>query len=522
MENYSDYSDSDPDANDEPELLEADERSVNREDRKPYRILKESEIRLRMEDDIKVVSAVLSVSEVDASIILRTYNWSVNRVNDAWFSDEYAVRGRVGLLGNRVPVDRFASKFVDCGICFESCRRDRIKSAACGHPYCCECWSGYIGACVDNGPGCLTMKCPEPSCSAAVGDDMINALASEEGKGKYYNYLFRSYIENSKTRKWCPAPNCEYAFDFVGGDGGSEITCLCAHKFCWNCNHNAHRPVDCETVVQWVAKSGAENVNWVLVHTKPCPKCKRNIEKNMGCMHMTCRPPCNHQFCWVCMKDWHNHGNCNRYEDKKDTQLREEAKKELEKYNHYYERYSANEVSQRKATESMKEVETKHIVTLSDVQGEPETRLNFLIDAWKQIIECRRVLKWTYAYGYYLPAHQRPMKQLFEYLQGEAESGLERLHSCAEREVQQFIDTDQRSEEFIPFRVKLIGLTEVTRNFFENLVRAIEDGLSDVTSEGACSSVVSSQGAGEESKRHRTTALDGCSRSAGRGSKRRK
>ena len=35
-----------------------------------------------------------------------------------------------------------------------------------------------------------------------------------------------------------------------------------------------------------------------------------------------------------------------------------------------------------------------------------------------QIIECRRVLKWTYAYGYYLPEHEHAKKQLFEYLQG--------------------------------------------------------------------------------------------------------
>lgn len=35
-----------------------------------------------------------------------------------------------------------------------------------------------------------------------------------------------------------------------------------------------------------------------------------------------------------------------------------------------------------------------------------------------QIIECRRVLKWTYAYGYYLPNHENAKRQLFEYLQG--------------------------------------------------------------------------------------------------------
>ena len=48
--------------------------------------------------------------------------------------------------------------------------------------------------------------------------------------------------------------------------------------------------VDCETVATWIRKNSAEseNLNWILANTKPCPKCKRPIEKNQGCMHMNC------------------------------------------------------------------------------------------------------------------------------------------------------------------------------------------------------------------------------------------
>lgn len=35
-----------------------------------------------------------------------------------------------------------------------------------------------------------------------------------------------------------------------------------------------------------------------------------------------------------------------------------------------------------------------------------------------QIVECRRVLKWTYSYGFYLPEHEHAKRQFFEYLQG--------------------------------------------------------------------------------------------------------
>jgi ariadne-1 len=23
------------------------------------------------------------------------------------------------------------------------------------------------------------------------------------------------------------------------------------------------------------------------------------VQKNYGCMHMTCRPPCKHEWCWL-------------------------------------------------------------------------------------------------------------------------------------------------------------------------------------------------------------------------------
>ncbi|KAL6188969.1 hypothetical protein ACLB2K_040359 [Fragaria x ananassa] len=499
---YSDENDaaSDYNSNDDDDyVIEEDEDGINMiQARRPennYVVLKELDIKERQEDDITSVSSVLSISRAASTILLRYYNWNVSEVLEAWFADEEKVRNTVGLLPE--PVVQFVnSRELMCGICFEAFPRSKLKSAACGHPFCFECWEGYIRSSINDGPGCLMLRCPDPSCGAAVGQDMIHMFACDDDKRKYCNYLLRSFVEDNKKTKWCPATGCEHAVNYVGDNENYDVSCLCSYDFCWNCTEETHRPVDCNTVKLWILKNSAEseNMNWILANSKPCPKCKRPIEKNQGCMHMTCSPACKFEFCWLCLGAWSDHGErtggfyaCNRYEAAKQEGVydeaerrREMAKNSLERYTHYYERWASNQLSRQKARADLHQMQTVNMEKLSEIQGQPESQLKFLSDAWQQIVECRRVLKWTYAYGYYLTEHESAKKQFFEYLQGEAESGLERLHQCAEKELLPFLNADGPSQEFIEFHTKLAGLTAVTKSYFENLVRALENHLSDL------------------------------------------
>ena len=318
------------------------------------------------------------------------------------------------------------------------------------------------------------------TCCAAIDGDMVNKLVLDEEKNKYSTYLYRSYVEENKKIKWCPGPGCEYAIEFDDNQGW-DVTCTCGFMFCWNCVEDAHRPVDCETVANWIAKDHdeSETMNWILAKTKPCPKCARPIEKKGGCMHMTCNPPCNYEFCWICLGDLDNHWNCNGYKEDKKKEV-EKAERDIKKYNHYYERWAANNLSRQKAVSTLRTVITEQIEELSEMHDKTQFQLGFILEAWQQIIECRRVLKWTYAYGYYLPEDEKAKKRLFKFLQGEAEAGLERLHGYAEKEVRQFLKDPEGSVNFEEFELKLKSLTGITKNYFEKLVRALENDLSEV------------------------------------------
>ena len=129
------------------------------------------------------------------------------------------------------------------------------------------------------------------------------------------------------------------------------------------------------------------------------------------------------------------------------------------------------------------------------------TGFKCVTDAWQQIVECRRMVKWTYAYGYYLPSLYEPdaerveqKQNFFDFLQGEAENSLERLHQCAEHELQHYINHAYKAElagtetsrnlstltEFDDFCKKLEGLTQATAGYFEKLIQAFENELSEV------------------------------------------
>lgn len=471
----------------------------------PFTVLTEKAIKQRQVAAVESVAGVLSLSKTQAGILLRNFEWCVSRVHDEWFANEARVRERVGLL-EKPPMQLSAGgrdiREIKCGICLEYHPIECMQAACCDHFFCQSCWAGYAHTSIRDGPGCLSLRCPNPDCNAAVGEEMILVLVSEEDKEKYRRYILRSYVEANRRAKWCPAPGCEYAVEFTPGNGLQDVTCDCGHHFCWNCSEEAHRPVECTTVARWILKNSAEseNMNWILANSKPCPKCKRPIEKNLGCMHITCTPPCKFEFCWLCLGAWSEHGErtggfyaCNRYEAEKkegkhdETEKRREmAKNSLERYTHYYERWASNEQSKTKALSDLKQLQTSQLEMLSDRHSLPISQLKFITEAWLQIVECRRILKWTYAYGFYLADDDVAKKQFFEYLQGEAEAGLERLHQCAEKEIRAHYDGDAPTEtSFNDFRTKLAGLTSVTRTFFHNLVMALENGLADIQSSTA-------------------------------------
>merc|ERR1719160_2066530 len=81
----------------------------------------------------------------------------------------------------------------------------------------------------------------------------------------------------------------------------------------------------------------------------------------------------------------------------------------------------------------------KKVQDLHDKHGFEIIELQFLYDALRQVRTCRRVLKWTYVYGYYLQ-ESGPEKNLFEDLQKNLEEKTDKLHEMLEKDLDSYND----------------------------------------------------------------------------------
>jgi len=289
-----------------------------------------------------------------------------------------------------------------------------------------------------------------------------------------------SFVDRNKSMRWCPAPNCEFIVSAPVGTLNVKCvgrTTACGCHFCFKCGEEAHQPGSCNELAQWSEKcqNDSETANWILANTKRCPKCNTRIEKNSGCNHMTCRS-CKHDFCWICMGPWSDHGantggyyKCNKFDETSktdDDSNASTAKRELDRYLHYYQRYHAHASGQKFAEQQREKTERRMVELQESSSSMTWIDVQFLREAMEMLTECRRVLKYTYVFGFYL-APKLQKKELFEHHQENLEKYTEQLSELTELDV----------EEMQKQRTEIINYTRVTSRFMNQILVAVSEGL---------------------------------------------
>jgi ariadne-1 len=299
-----------------------------------YKVYSPADIQHQMDEMMDEVNMILEMRKEDAAILLRYFRWNKERLMEDYMDKPNKVLEAAGMgLGNSGSARLEVVPGFMCDICCDDEEGLETFAMKCGHRYCVDCYRHYLTQKIREEGEAARIECPSEGCSRIIDAHSLDVLVSPELKGRYQELLNRTYVEDKDILKWCPAPDCENAVECSIKKKELDVVvptvaCACGHRFCFGCILNDHQPAPCELVKRWLKKCAddSETANWISANTKECPKCNSTIEKNGGCNHMTCRK-CKHEFCWMCMGLWSEHGtswyNCNRYEEKSGTEARD-------------------------------------------------------------------------------------------------------------------------------------------------------------------------------------------------------
>lgn len=455
-----------------------------------YTIMSLKDIARQQTHAIETVSDMFGLTRSQAGALLLRNDWNTSLViqkvvdgqgvEDILLSEPETLRGDESVL-------------VRCQLCYGDFSILDMRGMHCGHFYCAGCYSAYLeDAVLNKGLESIFTKCPDAICRSVVGEAMFKALIDKPLFDKYSQYIVRSFVERRSVAKWCPAPNCELAVEYTKVKS-RIIVCACGSSWCFMCGSDAHQPLSCDDLAKWKAKdtssSDGSNDDWLIVNTKKCPGCQKPIQKNQGCMHMTCK--CTHQFCWLCLGAWTQHGSdtggvssCNRFTAMRDAgDLRDEekerfiAEQNLKRYDHYSSRFTDH----KKAIEFAKKKQIKLKISVLKMVDMLKTTNPAEFDSFLQaadlIVEARTGLAYSYPLGYFMTS---PAKQSFyEFLQGELEHSLDILDQKTDIKLENYLlpshgGGKSLSDNFFTDRSVLMSLTSVVRTHFSKSISQME------------------------------------------------
>ncbi|ESQ32692.1 hypothetical protein EUTSA_v10005453mg [Eutrema salsugineum] len=462
-------------------------------------ITKESLV-LAQKEVLARVMELLSVKENQARTLLIHYQWNVNKLIGV-----YGDRGKDSLFKSAgltvfdpSLISSRKRKTMSCDICIE----DDIPSSAmtrmeCGHCFCNDCWKEHFTVNINEGKS-KRITCMAHKCNAICDEDVVRKLVSPELAEKFDRFLVESYVEDNKMVKWCPStPHCGNAIRKAEEDEEVEVECSCGLQFCFSCLSESHSPCSCLMWKLWRKKceDESETVNWITVHTRVCPKCNKPVHRSDGCNLMTCI--CGQHFCWLCGgatgrdHTWTSISghSCGRYKEDKVRQM-ERAKRDLNRYTHYYYHFKAHTDSSK-----LEDKRRKSILEKAEFISEKNDQLVFkdltwLTDGVDLLFRSRRILSYSYPFAFYMFGEElfkdemsdldREMKKnLFEDQQQQLEGNVERLSKILEEPFDEYSEDDIKM-----MKNQLKFLCPVIDNLCKEMYKCIENDLLGPTQAG--------------------------------------
>jgi len=360
------------------------------------------------------------------------YDWRIQKAKNEILKDCEKVFSNCGISFDDTPFSPESGKILECPSCYDDIAGEEfVAHLSCGHGFCKECWEYQVTTYTEEGLAALNMSCLQNGCNLAMtSSDVKKILLNGQDSipketqwvwERYHRLELKNFVDKCPNMGYCPKPGCKIVHSYVKGMR-RDLKCSCGHQFCWRCNNIAHNPCSCDEITQWERKLNdeAEDVKWIRANTKPCPKCKTPIEKNDGCMHMTCKSAigCGHEFCWLCMADWkqvHARGKlggyyrCTIYEEGKHSKTVKEAdekmqqeKEELDRYEFHLKLYD-NLLKDSELAKKLQMNFNELLASKGSDRSLMDVNWNFVYDSATEVARIKRMCAFIYVILYYMP-----------------------------------------------------------------------------------------------------------------------
>ena len=438
---------------------EEETSSASRSSTLQYYICESERLIPIMDENISRIAHTMALPVEVVNLILMNFQWNEEKV----FSQIYAEESKIDHYMKSLPIsfsrrDVLKKDFV-CGICGDDSPDLFLCGMSCDHCFCRDCYRMHMEVKIADGNEALFMKCPMKDCNVSISPQMVEGYCTYEMWNKYRQTMLRHYILSKKNIRYCRNERCgslilrdQSSIEIVSFERNPEFLCFnimneiglecrtCSMRMCFNCGEEDHYPILCESLQKWkeMDRQEGQSMNWILINTKKCPKCKFPIEKNQGCRHMHCRQ-CSHHFCWDCMHEWETVCGYSKacpgtllkgYDQESDAKIKK-AERDVQYYMHYFKGFM-NQKDSVKHLEKLIHTVQKKQDEYSKKTGLMHDTVEYLISTISMIIQSRNIIKYCYVMNYFMEER----KEFLEFIQQELILRTEYLTHLVEKDIE--------------------------------------------------------------------------------------
>ncbi|KAI2633910.1 RWD-domain-containing protein [Xylaria nigripes] len=226
----------------------------------------------------------------------------------------------------------------ECGICLDPKKGIAChKMLDCGHVFCTQCLQDFYNNAITEG-NIAAVICLSPNCASEREKDaakengrkvktfispseLLQIPMHQDAVKRYVMLKHKNKIESDKNTIYCPRSWCQGAArskkhkkpeglevldsdDEEDEDTGLLAICEdCGFAFCSRCCQGWHGEFERCFPKQFrmgeITEEEKASLEYLRLHSTPCPTCWAPCQKSRGCNHMQCFK-CGTHFCYLC------------------------------------------------------------------------------------------------------------------------------------------------------------------------------------------------------------------------------